>query len=132
MMGALDARPGGITDALGIPLQQIARVSRDAPQSLSADQRTFITQLFDGTSPEQIGELYNPWSLAPINGYGEGPASNQFIRENPGRFIRGWFDIGRQHFQTFLVSFLQGGLGIGIQDNRTSQFLLLTGLSNTA
>ena len=63
---ALDVRPGPGEEAFSIPVQQLGRIARDDRATLTPAERTFLTQNFGDTTPEELGRHYVPWLADPM------------------------------------------------------------------
>ena len=99
--------PGEMTEALSVPLQQIARASHDQGQNFTAEQRAFVAAVFEGRTPAQVGALYMPEVSDPV----KNNASNAWIGANKGEFLRGWARLGLAHPRSYLNSFLANSYG---------------------
>jgi len=104
---AIGAKPSSIREALSVPLQQVARVSRDHPDHLDSDQVRFVQNLFGGLAPTDVGALYNPELSDPV----KAAADDKFIKEHLAEFIGGWMSLGIRYPRDYINSFLANSYG---------------------
>lgn len=97
LYGVLDVVPGSVGEALSVPLQQLARVVRDDPDSLTAEQRKVLSAFLP---VDQIGDLYTPRLADPVKG--SFSAQGGQLAELLGV----WVSLGASHPVTYLDAFL--------------------------
>jgi len=63
---ALNVAPGSVSEALSVPLQQLARIARDHPEGIDEQARAVIAGLFGKATPEALGKRYDPRLSNPV------------------------------------------------------------------
>lgn len=94
----LHVEKGGIEEMLSVPLQQLARVYRYAPDSLSGEELETLYRFVD----QEALEKYRPTVSDMVK---QGFRGEEFQR-NKGDFFRLWVQLGVKHPLTYVNSFL--------------------------
>ena len=83
IMVAMGHEKSGIGEGLSVPLQQIARVSRDYPEVVSESDREIINRVIDF---EEIGKLYYPKKSDAVKDTYYGDSTRDLVS-----FMKVWF-----------------------------------------
>lgn len=105
---SLDVKKGRVSEAMSVPLQQIARTAIYEGDNLTQDEKHIIYNFIDGN---QIHE-YNPY----ISDYIKIIFDEDYFKEHPGRFFKLWVKLGIKYPGIYLDSFLNNCLGIYYPD----------------
>ncbi len=100
---ALDAESGSRVEMLSIPLQQLARVLRDDPQSVTQSDRGLIDEFYWEDDP---AALYDPAIADPV----KWAIDYDLIDERPGDILAVWARLGASHPTEYAEAFLQQNL----------------------
>ena len=105
---AFHARKGPMAEMLSVPIQQLARVYKEAGSQLTEEDSEILYSLI----PQVILEQYNP-KLADM-------VKLNFMEDNfkgsPGKYISLWFRLGWEHFDIYVNSFLANTYGYWYPD----------------
>jgi hypothetical protein len=104
---AVGAEPGSIREALSIPLQQIARIAKFNPEVLTDADAAYISNVFDGASPQELAEWYNPTKSDPV----KNEFSDAWYQDNPVAFYEGWASLALREPRTALSATARNSLG---------------------
>ena len=86
---------GGIQEALSVPFQQTARVLRDHPEDVSAEEKEAINAVLEY---DQLAKNYNPDVADPVKGLFRQDA----VRTNLIRYFRVWARMLMRHPDTYI------------------------------
>lgn len=105
---AFHARKGPMAEMLSVPIQQLARVYKEAGSQIAEEDSEILYSLI----PQVILEQYNP-KLADM-------VKLNFMEDNfkgsPGKYISLWFRLGWEHFDIYVNSFLVNTYGYWYPD----------------
>lgn len=105
---AFHARKGPMAEMFSVPIQQLARVYREAGSQLAEEDEEILYSLI----PQVILEQYNP-KLADM-------VKLNFMEDNfkrsPGKYISLWLRLGWEHFDIYMNSFLENTYGYWYPD----------------
>lgn len=90
-------------ELLSVPIQQIAYVVNEHPESIEAEQYEELYKYI----PKESLDKYNPQIADPVK---DDFNSDEFDN-NPFGFFKLWFDIGINDLTSYLTSFVAGGYG---------------------
>lgn len=93
---------GNVREMLCVPMQQLARVYRDNPDSLNEPEKQTLLRYL----PEQAMTLYQPQWADPVKNHFNGDA----FSKNKGEFIRLWVQVGLKNPGIYINSFLENTL----------------------
>ncbi len=102
LKAALHADGGSLAEMLSVPLQQLARVNRYAPETFTAEQRELLDGMIDG----DLDALYTPDIADPV----KGNARVDYIKANAGEIARMYLNAGAQQPGLYLDAFLNMAL----------------------
>ncbi len=118
LFAALGIRSGPATEALSIPLQQVARTMRDHGGEISAQDRLIIGEILP---VDKLATLYHPRIADYVKERIDGAAFNKA----PGRYAALWARLGVRFPESYLVAFLCNNYGYWYPD--TEQWVVTTG-----
>ncbi|WES66211.1 DUF6020 family protein [Microbacter sp. GSS18] len=107
LMWAVDALPTRSTETWSVPLQQIARIAQDHPDSLSAEDRAFIGELFPNWTLADIGEQYRPGISDPI----KDEASRWWEAHSTTDVLSNWLRLMREYPLSAVTATLANTVG---------------------
>lgn len=100
---ALGAEKGDAREMLSVPMQQLARVWNEVPESLTEEERAYVESVID------------PAALAQYVRVNADPVKSGFqtrvIKEDPARFLQIWAEIGLRMPLVYTDSFFMGNWG---------------------
>lgn len=97
---ALDAKPGGISEAFSVPLQQIARTyCVYGDEGFESEELELLHQVCDN----QVWKNYNPLLADPVKNY----VYFEPVTANPGKYLGVWLKVGLRHPKEYLMAFLE-------------------------
>ena len=100
---SLGVEKGDAKEMLSVPMQQLARVWHEKPESLSKEERAYIEALI---LPDAL-EGYVRVNADPVkSGFQTG-----IVKKDPGMFLKTWAAIGAKEPLVYLDSFLMGNWG---------------------
>ena len=100
---SLGVEKGDTKEMLSVPMQQLARVWHEKPESLSKEERAYIEALI---LPDAL-EGYVRVNADPVkSGF-----QTEVVKNDPGTFIKTWAAIGAKEPLVYLDSFLMGNWG---------------------
>lgn len=103
VLTSLGVEKGDAKEMLSVPMQQLARVWHEKPESLSKEERSYIEALI---LPDAL-EGYVRVNADPVkSGF-----QTEIVKNDPGTFIKTWAAIGAKEPLTYLDSFLMGNWG---------------------
>ena len=82
-----------VSEALSVPLQQVARVIYD-DGSISAKQLAAVNEIFDTSIVKDPEHGYRPDLSDPIKDAVKAKGNSALIRQDPGKYLKLWLDIG--------------------------------------
>lgn len=90
-------------EMLSVPMQQLARAYEEVPERLTDEEMEYITTLI----PPEYLEQYVSVNADPVkSGF-----QTDVMKEDPGKFIKTWFSIGRKAPLVYADSFFLGNWG---------------------
>jgi hypothetical protein len=124
IFGFVHFQSGSRAEMLSVPMQQFARIAKEYPESLSAQQVDFLRNLNAGDldhdgetyadlpnnelpTIQEIGERYNPTISDPVKWF----LNDDYFEKNLGRFLLNWVVLCLQHPGTALTAFLNNNYG---------------------
>ncbi len=108
LVTAFHARKGPMAEMFSVPIQQLARVYREAGSRLSEEDSEILYSLI----PQVILEQYNPKlaDMVKLN------FMEDHFKGSPGKYISLWFRLGWEHFDIYVNSFLANTYGYWYPD----------------
>lgn len=103
-LSTLVAGPPSSSEAMSVPLQQIARTVKYHSDSISKEDKATIDEILPF---EKLSELYNPGLSDPI----KSSFNKKTYNENKGKYISLWFKLFREHKKTYVAAFLYNTYG---------------------
>lgn len=94
----LNVQHANYIDAFGIPIQQVARVMNQSPDSVTDEQKSILYEVIE---PEAF-EDYNPLSADDV----KSQINLTKLYEDPGRYFGVYVDIGLRHLRAYADAFL--------------------------
>ncbi|WP_156174991.1 MULTISPECIES: DUF6020 family protein [unclassified Leucobacter] len=104
LLDLTNAAPGSTREMFSVPSQQISRVVRDDPKSLSAEQRESIARFYSG---KNLGALYDPHLADPV----KNALDTEALNSDLSGYLLLWAKLGAEHPKAYLESFLEGTVG---------------------
>lgn len=98
------SKPTSQSEAMSVPLQQIARTVKYHGASLTEEQRSIINEVLPY---DELSKNYNPGLSDPI----KSTFNNTVFNENKGKYIQLWFNLLGQHTKTYIAAFLYNTYG---------------------
>ncbi len=99
----LGAERGDMREMLSVPMQQLARVYHEAPDTLDGEERAYLEELID----VQALNSYVRVNADPVkSGF-----RTEVLKEDPGRFLKVWAAVGLRAPRIYLDSFFMGNWG---------------------
>ena len=96
---ALNAKPGGISEAFSVPLQQIARTyCTYGDDGFESEELELLHQVCD----TQTWRNYNPLLADHVKNY----VNFEPVTANPGKYLGVWLKTGLRHPKEYLMAFL--------------------------
>lgn len=103
VLTSLGVEKGDAKEMLCVPMQQLARVWHEKPESLSEEERAYIEELI---LPDAL-EGYVRVNADPVkSGF-----RTEVVKDDPGKFVKTWAAIGAKEPLVYLDSFLMGNWG---------------------
>lgn len=97
---ALDAKPGGISEAFSVPLQQIARTyCVYGDEGFESEELELLHEVCD----TQVWENYNPLLADHVKNY----VYFEPVTANPGKYLGVWLKVGLRHPKEYLMAFIE-------------------------
>lgn len=84
-------------DAFGVPIQQVARVMNQSPESVTEEQKRILYEII----PPEGFEDYNPLTADDV----KSQVVLEKLAEYPGRYLRVYFEIGLQNLRAYIDAF---------------------------
>lgn len=109
---ALDVGEARAVEMYSLPIQQSARIARENADALTPAQRTWIAENFDGSTPEELGKIYDPGVSDPP----KERALRSWQSHTTGEFLSGWADLARAHPRSAVAATLAGTAGYWYPD----------------
>jgi hypothetical protein len=97
-------------EMLSVPVQQIARTVRDRGESLSSEDRTILSEVFEDF--DMIGERYNPRLSDPV----KDTFRSEVFDADPFRYISLWVRMAVRNPASYLTAFLMQCYGYWYPD----------------
>ena len=95
---------GSTREALSIPLQQFARVTRDHEETLTYEEKNSI---YNFLPSEHLGEDY----YEKISDRVKNNFNDEYFANNKGEFVKLWIKLGVKYPRTYIESFLCNSYG---------------------
>ena len=105
---ALQPASTDVQETLTVPIQQLARVWKNSPETFSKEDRE---ALFEILSPDAL-EYYTPKLSDPV----KNTFDNEAFRKNPGRYISLWAKTGLKAPFTYVNAWLMTSYGFWYPD----------------
>lgn len=100
---AMGIGKGDAREMLCVPMQQLARVWTEEPESLTAEEKAYIETLI---APQAL-EAYVRVNADPVkSGF-----CTPILKADPGRFLSVWFSVGLKNPDHYFDSFCMGNWG---------------------
>lgn len=99
LFSVLNIQKGSIREALSIPLQQFARVTKYRGNELTEEEKQII---YNFLPVENLGDLYNPTLSDPV----KANFSNSYFEDNKLEFITTWIKLFFKYPLEYVESFL--------------------------
>ncbi|QNM06869.1 DUF6020 family protein [Qiania dongpingensis] len=117
----MGAKPANPREALSVPIQQIARVLVQEPDSVTDEEKEIIYRYL----PEEYISQYN----ASVSDAVKEGFNAKYFKENPMPFFKVWASVGLRNFSAYVDSFLYGSCGYFYTDYSPYwvQFILYDG-----
>ncbi|WP_344805031.1 DUF6020 family protein [Microlunatus ginsengisoli] len=107
LYSALRVAPGPEDEAFAVPLQQLARIADDDLDSLTEPDKQFLTRIFGGMPPDQLGAHYVPALADPM----KLGARKAWFQHSTGELLAGWASLAARFPGTALAATLANTVG---------------------
>jgi len=104
-----------IVESLSIPMQHIARVVADVPDTLTQEEKDQIERV---ASLENIKEVYNCRFADPMKMLVQGSGGAAVIQEHKWEYLKLWFVLGIKHPLQYMLAEIDATLGYWYPDEQ--------------
>lgn len=102
ILPSLNVAPAESVEALSLPIQQVARTTRD--HTLNSDQLALLDHVID---VNQINETYRPWISDPVKKQiWERSDQGAYFNEHKLEFLKLYFDLGFTHPASYFYAWV--------------------------
>lgn len=101
---AFGIKSGSIVEALSIPLQQMARISKECSNELTLQEKE---EIYSYIPVENLGELYNPRLSDPV----KSRADAKYISDNKIEFVKSYFKFAVKYPKQTIEALLYNSYG---------------------
>lgn len=121
VFNALGVKKGSIVEALSVPLQQMARISKFCSDELTQEEKD---EIYLYIPVDNLGELYNPRLSDPV----KGKANAEYISDNKIEFIKSYFKFAFKYPKETIDALLYNSYGYYYPE--ASNWIVMTGVSS--
>ncbi len=108
LLSALNVEGTDMVEALSIPLQQIARVITFDESTFTEEEQYLLEEAFD---LDIVKEKYKPYLSNPIKFEALRRENLSFLKENFGRYVKLWIQLGMRYPKQYLKAWVDQTVG---------------------
>lgn len=121
VFNALGIKSGSIVEALSVPLQQMARISKFRLDELTQEEKD---EIYSYIPVDNLGELYNPRLSDPV----KSKANADYISDNKIEFVKSYFKFAFKYPKETIDALLYNSYGYYYPE--ASNWIVMTGVSS--
>lgn len=121
VFNVLGVKKGSIVEALSVPLQQMARISKYCSDELTQEEKD---EIYLYIPVDNLGELYNPRLSDPV----KSKADADYISDNKIEFVKSYFKFAFKYPKETIDALLYNSYGYYYPE--ASNWIVMTGVSS--